>query len=93
MLTEVTFPGTNVIYSKCLNIYHGGLFIWLGWGDVNCKYWCLSVGLICKFLVRLSTDKLRHKFPPAIQFYWKLFKGEDTFYRRRGNKDGKASSY
>ena len=46
------------------------VFVSLVWDDVNCKYGCLSVGLICKFVVSLSTDKSRYKLInlPTIKF-------------------------
>ena len=44
-----------------------------GWDEVKCKYWCLSVGLICKFVVRSPPDNWSSKSRKGTQFLLRVY--------------------
>ena len=68
------FLGTNLTYSRYLNLYDGTLdFIWFEWDIEKCKYFCLSTGSIYKSVIILHFDKWTLKLVKRTQVLLEIY--------------------
>ena len=72
MHTRIILSGTNTTYCKCLTVTMERL-VWFGWKGILCKYWCLSVGLICKSVVSSPSDKWMSRSGKRTQFLLNVY--------------------